>query len=156
MKPKYPSKLLRLLLICMVLFTGAFFRFYHINWDDEFHLHPDERFLTMVATSISPVANLDEYFNTQESTLNPHNVIDSNGNSTFSFFVYGTLPLFAVRYLGECCLWNIATIRCEVSWGMVGTDRLQPDSHPWQVSFRIVRSGNYRVGLFNNQKNNQK
>ena len=80
---------------------GAFLRFYGIDWDKDFHLHPDERFLTMVETSISPVSNIEEYFNTSSSSLNPHNILDGNGNSVFPFFVYGTLPLFIVRYIAE-------------------------------------------------------
>ena len=73
-----------------VLLMAAYFRFTGLNWDDVFHLHPDERFLTMVETSISPVNNLWDYFNTATSTLNPNN----NG---YTFYVYGTLPLFVVR-----------------------------------------------------------
>ena len=64
-------------------------------------MHPDERFLTMVETSISPVSSFQEYFNTDTSSLNPHNILDANGNSIFPFFVYGTLPIFIVRYVAE-------------------------------------------------------
>ena len=87
-------------LIIIILF-GAYLRITGINWDQDFHLHPDERFLTMVETSISPVSNIKEYFNTGTSSLNPHNILDANGNSVFPFFVYGTLPLFIVRYTAE-------------------------------------------------------
>ena len=80
---------------------GAFLRFYGIAWDQDFHLHPDERFLTMVETSISPVSNIGEYFNTAASSLNPHNILDDSGNSIFPFFVYGTFPIFLVRYIAE-------------------------------------------------------
>ncbi|MDO9122536.1 MAG: hypothetical protein Q7U31_12165, partial [Anaerolineaceae bacterium] len=41
------------LLIIVILLIGAFFRFTGINWDDNYHLHPDERFLTMVESAIS-------------------------------------------------------------------------------------------------------
>lgn len=85
----------------VIILLGAFLRFYGINWDQDFHLHPDERFLTMVETSISPVSNIQEYFNTASSNLNPHNILDANGNSVFPFFVYGTMPLFIVRYIAE-------------------------------------------------------
>ncbi|HOU45467.1 MAG TPA: phospholipid carrier-dependent glycosyltransferase, partial [Anaerolineaceae bacterium] len=80
-------------LLVVILVAGAYFRFIGINWDDNHHVHPDERFLTMVATSISPV-KAGEYFNTDLSTLNPHNV-------GYSYYVYGTFPLFIVRYVGE-------------------------------------------------------
>lgn len=42
-------------LLIGVLVLGAYFRFIGVNWDDNYHLHPDERFLTMVETAIQPV-----------------------------------------------------------------------------------------------------
>ena len=82
------------ILLIGILFIGAYFRFIGVSWDDVYHLHPDERFLTMVESSISPVQNLKEYFDTTTSSLNPN-------NRGFSFYVYGTFPLFLVRYVGE-------------------------------------------------------
>jgi len=82
------------ILIIGILFIGAYFRFTGESWDDVYHLHPDERFLTMVETALQPVESVGEYFNTSISTLNPNNV-------GFSFYVYGTFPLFLARYVGE-------------------------------------------------------
>ena len=48
----------------------------------------------MVETSIVPVRDAGEYFNTAESSLNPN-------NRGFGFYVYGTLPLFVVRYIAD-------------------------------------------------------
>jgi len=87
------SNILFYALLALIIIFGLFFRIYGINWDREFHLHPDERFLTMVASSISSVSNFKEYFDTNQSSLNPHNILDHNNNSVFPFFVYGTLPL---------------------------------------------------------------
>ena len=87
--------------LILIVACGAYFRFVGIKWDDNYHLHPDERFLTMVETAIKPVESTREYFNTNNSPLNPHNVVDVNGNQTFPFFVYGTLPIFLIRYIGE-------------------------------------------------------
>ncbi|MBI9046462.1 MAG: phospholipid carrier-dependent glycosyltransferase [Anaerolineaceae bacterium] len=81
-------------LIIVILLAGAYFRTIGANWDENQHLHPDERFLTMVETSIQPVENIKAYFDTEHSTLNPH-------NQGYGFYVYGTLPLFTVRYLAE-------------------------------------------------------
>ena len=39
----------------------------------------------MVETAIEPVESLAQYFDTQNSTLNPH-------NRGYGFYVYGTLP----------------------------------------------------------------
>ena len=77
-----------------ILVAAAALRFTGLNWDENNHLHPDERFLTMVETGLQLPASLSEYFNTDVSSLNPHNV-------GFGFFVYGTLPIFLVRYVAE-------------------------------------------------------
>ncbi len=78
----------------LVIAFGAFLRFTGLNWDAGTHLHPDERFLTIVELSLRLPQSLGEYFNTAVSPLNPAN----SGNT---FFVYGTLPIFLVRVLGE-------------------------------------------------------
>ncbi|MCX5899232.1 MAG: glycosyltransferase family 39 protein [Proteobacteria bacterium] len=91
-------------LLSLILALAGVFTFTGLNWDEGTHLHPDERFLTMVATDIKPAASLAEYFNTAASRLNP-------ANAGHSFFVYGTLPLFIVRYLAEAT-------------GLTGYDRL--------------------------------
>ncbi|HLA45583.1 MAG TPA: glycosyltransferase family 39 protein, partial [Aggregatilineales bacterium] len=89
-------------------------RFVGINWDDHSHLHPDERFMTSIASSIGDNEFLTgetsercpdaegshEYFNTACSNLNPNNI--SPGS-----YVYGTLPLFIVR--------GVATLMAEIS-----------------------------------------
>jgi len=80
------------ILLILVLVIAAYFRTVGIQWDDYHHLHPDERFLTMVETSIEPVKSLGEYFDTASSSLNPN-------NRGYSFYVYGTLPIFIVRYV---------------------------------------------------------
>lgn len=84
------------------------------DWDQSQHLHPDERFLTMVSSSISLVKgcndpelsiqdcptdkkqwiSISEYFDTLNSPFNPN-------NRGYGFYVYGTLPLLIVRYVGE-------------------------------------------------------
>ncbi len=82
------------ILLLVILIAGAYFRFSGLNWDQNQHLHPDERFLTMVASSIEPVKSFGEYFDTANSTLNPN-------NRGYGFYVYGTLPLFIVRMVGD-------------------------------------------------------
>ena len=73
-----------------VLLLAAFFRLYGLNWDQNHHLHPDERFLTMVVGALKWPKSLSQYFNPQTSPLNPY-------NANFGFFVYGTLPLKIVK-----------------------------------------------------------
>lgn len=87
-------RILRIVLLAFILIMGAYLRLVGIDWDEEQHLHPDERFLTMVESSIAPVQSMREYFDTGESSLNPH-------NRGHGFFVYGTLPIFIVRYMAD-------------------------------------------------------
>src|SRR3989344_743387 len=77
------------------IFLLAFaFRFYGVNWDQNQHLHPDERFLTMVPEAIDWPKSIPEYFDTAHSPLNPH-------NRGFGFFVYGTFPIFFTKWIAE-------------------------------------------------------
>ena len=80
--------------LILILIMGGYLRLVGIDWDEEQHLHPDERFLTMVESSLLPVSSIGEYFETGASTLNP-------ANQGHTFYVYGTLPIFMVRYLAE-------------------------------------------------------
>ena len=82
------------LLLIAVLLGAAWFRVVGLHWDEVQHLHPDERFMTMVETALEPVKSVGEYFDTATSTLNPH-------NRGYGFYVYGDLPLFIVRYLAQ-------------------------------------------------------
>ncbi len=93
-KPAVLQRVVWGLLLAGILIAGAYFRFVGLNWDGDYHLHPDERFMTMVASSIHSVGSLSEYFDTATSSLNPNNV-------GYGFYVYGDLPLTLVRYLGE-------------------------------------------------------
>ncbi|HSB90889.1 MAG TPA: glycosyltransferase family 39 protein, partial [Anaerolineales bacterium] len=82
------------LALVAILMIAAALRFTGLDWDENTHLHPDERFLTMVETGIRLPSSIGEYFDTDRSGLNPHNV-------GYGFFVYGTLPIFMVRYLAD-------------------------------------------------------
>jgi YYY domain-containing protein len=80
------------LILIGILVVGAYLRFVGLNWDGDQHLHPDERFLTMVSSAITPVTSPGQFFDTANSTLNPNNV-------GYGFFVYGTFPIFIVRLI---------------------------------------------------------
>lgn len=81
------------LALVLIILMGAAFRFTGVNWDDDTHLHPDERHIWMVTMSLQLPRSLGEYFDTARSPLNPYN----RGSS----FVYGTLPLFLTKFVGE-------------------------------------------------------
>ena len=77
-----------------ILVLAAIFRLQGLDWDQGCHLHPDDRFLTMVASSLKWPSSLLEYLDQKRSPLNPR-------NAGFPRFVYGTLPTTTVRALAE-------------------------------------------------------
>ena len=82
--------------LIVVLILAATLRMVGLYWGENTYNHPDERFLLFVGTDIKPVESFQEYWDTEKSTLNPH-------NRGHRFYVYGTLPMFLVRYVVE---WN--------------------------------------------------
>jgi YYY domain-containing protein len=92
--PRERAALWPTLVLALILVAATGFRFAGLDWDEGAHLHPDERFLTQVETAIEPTFNLGQYFDTAHSELNPR-------NTGHGFFVYGSLPIFIVRYVAE-------------------------------------------------------
>ena len=88
------GRLERVLILLVLLLVAAGLRTVGLDWDDGAHLHPDERFLTMVAGAVESPDSLALYLDTANSPLNPY-------NRGYGNFFYGTLPLFLVRYAGE-------------------------------------------------------
>lgn len=82
------------LLFIFAMTLTALLRFAGINWDSGAHLHPDERFLTMVATNIRWPQTVQEYFDTHASPLNPHNM-------GHKFYVYGTWPIVVAKSFAQ-------------------------------------------------------
>ncbi len=80
------------LLLVWILLVGAYLRLNGLDWDQRTHIHPDERFLTMVTGALQPPDSLKQYFDSTTSPLNPFNRGHTN-------FVYGTWPIFIVRYV---------------------------------------------------------
>src|SRR3989338_2214596 len=60
--------------LILILLSAYFIRIFGVNWDQGFHLHPDERMLIMVADKINFFKN-----------LNP------------DFFNYGSLPIYILK-----------------------------------------------------------
>ena len=78
------------LLLALILIVAAYLRLSHLDWDEGTHIHPDERFLTMVEDALQLPKNLGEFFDSTQSPMNPY-------NKNYGFFVYGTLPIFIVK-----------------------------------------------------------
>src|SRR3989338_4555153 len=82
----------KILIIFSILLLAFFFRFNNLNWYSNFHLHPDERFLTMVGNAMKLPTTINQYFDQKASLLNPVNI-------NYKFFVYGRFPLILTKYL---------------------------------------------------------
>ncbi len=86
-------KFIRIGLFIVILF-GLFLRLFGNNWDQGSHMHPDERFLTMVGVDTRLPRTFSGYMDPKTSAFNP-------ANKGFSFYVYGTFPLFINKVFGE-------------------------------------------------------
>ncbi len=66
-------------------------RLYDINWDQGYHLQPDEREITLVTLTLHLPITPQDWANllTPQSTLNP------------KFFAYGSLPIYLLFLLGQ-------------------------------------------------------
>lgn len=85
-------KMKRNSILFLIVLLGFTLRIYGINWDQGHHLHPDERFLTMVGLAEKIPPDWTSYFLPSVSSLNPYNV-------GHQFFVYGTFPLTLTKIL---------------------------------------------------------
>lgn len=80
------------LLLALALLAGMWFRFTGLDWDASTHLHPDERHITITTAQIQWPDSIAQYFDTDESPLNPY-------NQGIGSFVYGTLPMLVTKVL---------------------------------------------------------
>src|SRR5215213_5777702 len=80
--------------LAALLAVGGWLRWSGANWDQGGHLHPDERYITMVADAVHWPGLLEGYFDVDGSPLSPYNTEVGRG------YVYGTLPLFATKAVG--------------------------------------------------------
>ncbi len=76
--------------LCLVLLVGLLLRADGVAWDGGAHLHPDERYLSLVADNIKLPSSLAEYLRV-DSPMNPYTT------ETGSNLVYGTLPITATK-----------------------------------------------------------
>ncbi len=82
------------LILLAILLMGLSFRVVGLGWGEGQPIHPDEEFLRQVTAAVSLPRSPGLYLDTAHSPLNPH-------NRGYGFFVYGTLPLFLTRAVGE-------------------------------------------------------
>lgn len=80
------SRKISTLLLAIIVALAAIFRVIGFNWDNGAHLHPDERFLTMVGIAMKLPMSWAQYMDPLSSPFNPATI-------GYTFFVYGLLPL---------------------------------------------------------------
>lgn len=88
------------LLLCVLLVAG-WLRLTHVDWDEYSHFHPDERYISWVATTIAWPTDWSTAFIPNESTFNPFYwppAADGGGVGVFQDaprdFAYGHLFLY--------------------------------------------------------------
>ena len=83
---------LRTSILFLIVFLGAWFRFQGLDWDRNQHLQPDERYISMVLSSLSLPKSIGEYLDPNTSSISPylHN---------FGSYIYGQFPLTVTTYL---------------------------------------------------------
>ena len=121
---------LTIVLLFLIILLAGYFRFTGLNWDQNFHLHPDERFLTIVGSALQGAPDPITYLRTSESTLNPYNVGQT-------FFVYGNFPMTVTRYGAE---WTNQL--CNT---FTGTDGIAPN---WCTHNFVAYDGIHIFGRF--------
>jgi YYY domain-containing protein len=82
------------LILLAILLIGLSFHVVGLGWGEGQPIHPDEEFLRQVTAAVTLPDSLSLYLDTARSPLNPY-------NRGYGFFVYGTLPLFLTRAVGE-------------------------------------------------------
>ena len=92
--PSRPGGAATALLLSLILIAAAWLRVAGLDWDEGTYLHPDERFLAFVHSSVDTPDSLRAYLDTAGSPLNPN-------NRGHAFFPYGQLPVTLVHLLGE-------------------------------------------------------
>ena len=85
-------RIIKILSLLAVVMLAAYLRLQNVNWDQSQHLHPDERFLTMVTSAMQIPASFSDYFDQSKSLMNPANI-------NFKFYVYGTWPLVLTKII---------------------------------------------------------
>ena len=75
------------LIFLFIFFLAAAFRLTGINWDQGFHLHPDERAIVLAVTPLHLPTSWSQFLSAQ-SPLNPH------------FFAYGSFPMYLLKFTG--------------------------------------------------------
>ncbi|HYK42847.1 MAG TPA: glycosyltransferase family 39 protein, partial [Thermoanaerobaculia bacterium] len=84
------------MLFAGMMLAAAILRLTGVSWDERRHLHPDERFFSMLEDGIQFPKSVAGYFDSAHSPLNPF-------NRNFQP-VYGTFPIFLAKVVSAALL----------------------------------------------------
>ncbi|MGQ9586269.1 MAG: DUF2298 domain-containing protein [Anaerolineae bacterium] len=89
--------------LLVILVVGGALRLTHLNWDEYQHAHPDERHITMVATTLRWPEDLSTLLDPQRTTLNPfrHPPRDEQSAGEPRAFTYGHFPLYTMTLVAH-------------------------------------------------------
>ncbi len=71
-----------------IIILAAILRLFNLNWDQGFHMHPDERAILLSVVQMKLPTTISQFL-TPQSSWNPH------------FFAYGSLPFYILRIAGD-------------------------------------------------------
>lgn len=80
----------------LIVLLGGALRLYGINWDQNSHYHPDERYISMVTSDIRWPQSINEFLDPKRSPMNPYWIARENRERAFA---YGTLPVYMTRFV---------------------------------------------------------
>ncbi|MEJ7712085.1 MAG: hypothetical protein WKF84_20050 [Pyrinomonadaceae bacterium] len=89
-----PSTGFARVVLCSALIIGGFMRLYGLNWDQGSQYHPDERWITMVTSSMKLPSSVREFLDPQRSSLNPYYDVATKRPRNFA---YGTLSIHLTK-----------------------------------------------------------
>lgn len=81
------SRLRYRIIFCGIFLLAAALRLYQVNWDQNYHMHPDERAIVLTVLKLSFPTSPQAFFSAS-SSWNP------------KFFAYGSLPFYLLSVLG--------------------------------------------------------
>jgi hypothetical protein len=77
--------------LVVIVAVGAALRLTGTDWDRGAHLHPDERYLSIVSDNVEWPSSVGGYFDVERSPLSPYNTEPGRA------YVYGQLPLITTK-----------------------------------------------------------
>ncbi|MET0512885.1 MAG: phospholipid carrier-dependent glycosyltransferase [Thermoleophilaceae bacterium] len=77
--------------LIVIVAVGAALRLTGNDWDSGAHLHPDERYLSIVSDNVEWPLSVGGYFDVERSPLSPYNTEPGQA------YVYGQLPLITTK-----------------------------------------------------------